>query len=62
MDAGVIDTSMSRAEISAAVFSEIMAQNPPQTIAEYGAFDWDSLLAFIEKLLPLILQLIALFG
>jgi hypothetical protein len=29
--------------------------------AEADGFDWDSLLAFIERLLPLILQLIAIF-
>lgn len=49
---------------------QIMASNEaniPLTVAEDGTIDrtainWDELITFIERLLPLILQLIALFG
>ena len=47
-------------EISAAIINELLNENP-QAFKELTAMDWDGLLAFIEKLIPLILQIIAMF-
>lgn len=58
--AGEITADMSRAEIAATVFSSIAADNP--TAFADPQIDWDSILAFIEKILPLILQLIGIFS
>jgi len=49
-------------EAQAAVEDEAMAAGLCMSNETFGeGFDWDALLAFITKLLPLILQLIALF-
>ena len=56
--AGELTKDMTSAEVRETVLDDICSDNP--RIVE--AIDWDALLAFIEKLLPLILQLIALFG
>jgi hypothetical protein len=50
----------SREEIAAAVLNELMNENPT-AFADVAAIDWDGLLAFIERLLPVILQIIAPF-
>jgi hypothetical protein len=47
-------------EIAAEVLNELVNENP-KAFADAGAIDWDGLLALIERLLPIILQLIALF-
>ena len=57
-EAGELD-GLSREEIAEAIADEIMGASP-RAFAELGV-DWDSVLAFIEKLLPIILQLIAMF-
>ncbi len=57
---GEIDADMSRAEIAAMVFSQIAADNP-QAFAD-ASVDWDAIIAFIEAILPLILQIIGLFS
>jgi hypothetical protein len=63
VESGEIDPkTMSRAEIAATVFSEISSTIPPESLKEYEAVDWDAVLAFIEKVLPLILQIIAIFA
>lgn len=50
----------SHEEIAAEVLNELMNENPT-AYADVAAIDWDGLLAFIERLLPVILQIIALF-
>lgn len=55
---GDIDAQTSQAEIAAAIAIKLESKNPQA----FGAgVDWDAILAFIERLLPLILKLIALF-
>ncbi len=51
---------MTREEVSAAVLDQLMSESP--AAFQDAAIDWDNLLAFIERLIPLILKLIALFG
>ena len=50
------------AEIYAGVVDDALAAGEIAASAEADGFDWDSLLAFIERLLPFILQLISIFG
>jgi len=57
--AGDLD-GMDNAAIAATVMDRLAADNPK--LLGIKDFDWDALLAFIEKLLPIILQLIAIFG
>jgi hypothetical protein len=57
---GQISADMSRAEIAAMVFCDIAADNP-KAFSD-PTVDWDSIIAFIETLLPLILTLIGLFS
>ena len=49
------------AKIYAGVIDEGLAAGVLGAEGEVDGFDWDSLLAFIEKLLPLILQIISMF-
>jgi hypothetical protein len=58
---GELTRDMSRDRIREIVMDDLMGDNP-RAFENFGAVDWDAILAFIEKLLPLILQLIALFG
>lgn len=58
--AGEISADMSRAEIAGLVFSKIASENP--TAFADPMVDWDAILAFIEAILPLILQIIGLFS
>ena len=51
---------LNRQEISAEILDEIASENQDQFKDVVGV-DWDSVLEFIERMLPLILQLIALF-
>lgn len=48
--------------IYAGVIDEAISAGLCASDAEADGFDWNSLLAFIEKLLPLILQLISIFS
>lgn len=57
---GQIDKDMSRAEISALIFSELQQDNP-KAFAD-PTLDLDAILAFIEALLPIILALIGMFS
>ena len=50
------------ARIYAGVIDEAMSAGLCMGDMEADGFDWNSLLAFIEKLLPLILQLISIFS
>lgn len=58
---GVIDEDSSRAEVSAALSARLDERNP-QPFKGFGAVDWDSLISFIERLIPLILKLLELFN
>ena len=44
------------------ILEEAKADGVPYSAGPNGAINWDALLAFIEKLIPLILQLIKLFS
>lgn len=57
---GELTSDMSREQIRDTVLDDLYGANP--RAAGWVAINWDGLLAFIEKLLPLILQLIAIFG
>ena len=57
---GEISKDMTADEIAAAVLERIVAENP-KAFEDVEAVDWDALLAFIERLLPIILQIIGLF-
>ena len=54
---------LSREEMASAVLDEIASGNPQafQQLHATVGIDWEGLLAFIERLLPFILQIIALF-
>lgn len=51
---------LSNREIAGLVLDTIVAENP-KAFAQ-AQIDWDALIAFIEKLLPLILKIIELFN
>ena len=57
---GQINAAMDKDEICELVATEIMLQNAPAW-AEAPEINWEAILAFIEKLIPIILALIALF-
>jgi len=57
--AGELD-GKSTEELAVEVLNELVAANP-KAFSD-PAIDWDKLIAFIEKLIPLILKIIALFG
>ena len=59
---GEIHKDMDRKEISALIAEEIMATNAKAWADNAAAIDWDAIIAFIEKLIPLILKLIELFS
>jgi hypothetical protein len=50
----------SRKDKAAAILNELVTADP-QAFAD-PSIDWDAILAFIEKLLPLILTIIGLFA
>lgn len=54
---GEIDETTSRAEIAALVTDRLMEKNQEAFAASAG-LDWEAILAFIERLLPLILRLL----
>jgi len=51
---------LTKQEQAAAVL-EYLVDDDPQAFAD-PSLDWDAILAFIEKILPLILKILALFG
>lgn len=57
--AGTLDTE--NPDIAAAQIAAAIAADNPKAYAEPG-IDWEGILAFIERLLPLILQLISIFS
>lgn len=59
--AGEITDDMSAEQIRDIVLDDLMGDEP-HAFQQLGAPDWDAILAFIEKLLPLILKIIAMFG
>lgn len=54
---GDLDASTSRPEMAALV-ADRLAEKNAQAFRAAAGLDWDALLAFIEKLLPLILRLL----
>lgn len=58
-DAGELE-GLSQSEMAAEVLNRIVADNP-QAFRD-PAIDWDALLEFLERLIPIILQLISLFS
>lgn len=58
-DAGDLE-GLSDSEMSAAILMKLVEGN--DAVLNDPQFDWDGLLQFLERLLPLILQLIAIFG
>jgi hypothetical protein len=58
---GEITSDMSGEQIRDIVMDDLMGDEP-HAFQQLGAPDWDAILAFIEKLLPLILKIIAMFG
>jgi hypothetical protein len=58
--AGEITVDMSHDQIRDIVIDDLMGEEPGAW-RNVGAPDWDAIIAFITKLLPLILQIIALF-
>ena len=50
------------AKIYGGVCDEAIAAGIASGTEDADGFDWENILAFIERLLPLILQLISLFG
>lgn len=49
-------------DLSEAILEEIMGEKLASARMTREGIDWDGLLAFIEKLIPLIMKLMALFG
>jgi hypothetical protein len=58
---GEITEDMSGDQIRDIVIDDLMGDEP-YAFQQLGAPDWDAILKFIEKLLPLILKIIAMFG
>ena len=57
--AGELD-GLGQSEISAAVLTKMIEGNTE--LLSDASFDWESILSFIERIMPLILKLIAIFG
>ena len=57
---GTIDKDTPKDDVTQAVMDRLVMDNP-KAFADPSA-DWDAIFAFIEKLLPFIMQIIALFG
>ena len=49
------------ATLAPVVLEEILRKDLPEAMADLPKIDWDAILAFIEKIIPLILKLLALF-
>lgn len=61
LDEGKVAADDPPGVIAAAVMADMSKQPAWADEAKAGKIDWDAILAFIEKLMPLIMQLIALF-
>lgn len=59
IESGSVDKTDAPEVIAAAVAAQLVVENP-KAFAD-PSVDWDSILAFIEKLIPIIMTLIALF-
>jgi hypothetical protein len=59
--AGEITADMSPDQIRDIVIDDLQGDEP-RAFQQVSAPDWSAILAFIEKLLPLILKIIAMFG
>jgi hypothetical protein len=59
--AGEITADMSRQQIRDIVVDDLQGDEP-RAFGQLSAPDWSAILAFVEKLLPLILKIIAMFG
>ena len=60
MKSGEITGDEDHSIIAAAVLAKIQGDNP-EAFADPGV-DWDALIEFIERLLPIILQIIEMFS
>jgi len=49
-------------DVAAAQIAAELAKENPKGFEGTTAIDWDAILAFIEKLLPLIMQIISMFA
>jgi hypothetical protein len=58
---GDITSDMPQERIRDIVLDQLYIDNP-KGFENLGAPDWDAIIAFITKLLPLILQILAIFG
>jgi hypothetical protein len=47
--------------LAPSVLEMILHEDLPQAMSDLPKVDWDAILAFIEKILPIILKLLALF-
>ena len=59
---GEISKDMDSKEIAARIAEELMMTNAKAWAGAAPSIDWDAIIAFIEKLIPLILMLIELFS
>jgi hypothetical protein len=59
--AGEITADMSHEQIRDIVIDDLQGDEPG-VFRDFSAPDWDAIIAFITKLLPLILQILAIFG
>jgi phage FluMu protein gp41 len=59
--AGEITSDMSHEQIRDIVIDDLQGDEP-RAFQQLSAIDWDKVIAFIEKLIPLILKIISMFG
>ena len=59
---GEITRDMDKSYVAELIAQEIMLSNAKAWADNEASIDWDAIIAFIEKLIPLIMKLIALFG
>lgn len=57
---GAIDKDTPQEEVRDAILNRLAMDNP--AACADPTIDWDAVLAFLEKLLPFLLQILALFG
>lgn len=51
-----------RLDLSTAILEEIIGEKLKSARMTREGIDWDAVIAFIEKILPLILKILAMFG
>jgi hypothetical protein len=59
---GVYDEDMSHRDLAKQVSLLIVQENLDEYCKLDASFDWEQIIAFIEKILPLILMIIQIFG